>query len=207
MNSILRARRKSSVAAALISVLLGGVLITFPGTSILWLCMAMGAALLVTGVWYLIAYFRGRSMLSAFQLDLVLGIVLSVIGLWMLLRPETIIALIQYVFGAFILLHGVIDLQAALAIRRAGYPGWTGALIPSLLAIVLAVLILLDPFESLTMLVFLIGAVLIYCGIVELLLIFRLSRLFSGLEKEEAPGVIEADFTEADDPKDPGKGD
>ena len=204
MNSILRARRKSSIAAALVSFFIGGVLFTFPETSVRWMCMALGASLLVLGVWYLVSYFRGRGMLSAFQLDLFLGIVLAVLGLWLLLRPESVISLLQYVFGAFILLHGLVELQAAFHIRRAGFAGWAPAMIVSLLTVLLAAVILLNPFASFAALVMLIGAVLIYNGVIDLFLIFRLSRLFAAKEKASEP--LEASYTEAkeDDPSAPG---
>jgi uncharacterized membrane protein HdeD (DUF308 family) len=198
MKSILHERRKSSILTAVISILIGIVLVAFPVDSVRWVCLTFGAVLLLGGAWYVISYFRGKSVMSAFQLDLVLGIILAILGLWLLLRPESVMAVVQYVFGAFLLLRGVIDLQGALALRSAGVQRWSPALVVSLLTIVLSVIILLDPFSSLAVLITLIGCVFVYNGIVELFLIFRLSRAFAAVEKAvDDAQPIEAEFTEA----------
>ena len=50
MNSILQEQRRSSIAAALITILLGTVLIFWPDRSIRFLCSMLGALLLITGI-------------------------------------------------------------------------------------------------------------------------------------------------------------
>ena len=202
MQTIFRERRRSSIVTALFCIAAGAVLVAFPQDAVRWICMALGALLLAAGVFNVISYLRGGRLRSAFSFDLVVGIVLAVIGLWLLLRPNTVVALVQYVFGAFILIHGLLQLQAAFAVR--------GGIIPVLMAaipVVLGVVILLDPFSSLAALVVLIGIVLIYNGVVDLYLIFRLSRAAAKVEAafEEAAAEEAAldnvQFTEApDDP-------
>jgi|GEM_PF-298347 len=206
MKTILSERRKSSILGAAGCILIGAVLVAFPQDAVRWVCMAFGAMLALAGAWNLISYFRGRSALSAFQLDLFIGIVLCILGLWLLLRPDSVVALLQYVFGAFILLHGLIELQAAIALRG----GWLPLLLAAL-PVALGVLILVDPFGSLAVLVVLIGIALIYNGAVDLYLILRLSRAAKALESvaEEAAAdqaVLEnAEFVEAapDEPSAP----
>ena len=58
------------------------------------------------------------------QTELLLGIILLLIGIWMVSKPSSVIALLQYVVGALIVIHGIIDLQAAINIKRAGFEKW-----------------------------------------------------------------------------------
>jgi len=198
MKTFFRERRRSSIFTAIVSIAAGAVLIAFPQDAVRWICMALGALLVVVGAAELFSYFRGGKLRSAFQFDLVVGVVLAVVGLWLLLRPNTVIALLQYVFGAFILIHGVLQLQAAVALR--------GGILPILMAaipIVLGIVVLLDPFSSLAALVVLIGIILVYNGLIDLYLILRLSRAAARAEAafEEAAAEEEvlgnAQFTES----------
>ena len=179
MKSILRQRRKSSILSAVVCILVGAVLIAFPQDSVRWMCMLLGAVLTAAGVWNLVSYFRGGSVLSVFQLDLLLGIVLTLFGAWLLLWPDSVLALLQYVFGAFVIMHGLVQMQAALEIRGGPLP-----VLLALLAIVCGIVIIIDPFATMSALIVLIGAVLIYNGIIELYLIVRLSRAAAHMERE-----------------------
>ena len=199
MKSILSERRKSSILGAVACIVIGAVLVAFPQDAVRWVCMVFGAILTVAGLWNLISFFRARTALSVFQLDLFIGLVLLVLGAWLLLMPDSVVALLQYVFGAFILLHGLIELQAAITLR--------GGFLPILLAILpvaVGVLIILDPFGSLAVLVVLIGIALIYNGLIDLYLILRLSRaakaLAAAAEEAEAEEAVlsDAQFEEAD---------
>ena len=50
MNSILRQQRRSSIAAAVVTILLGLFLAFWPGQSVSFLCMLLGVAIALTGV-------------------------------------------------------------------------------------------------------------------------------------------------------------
>jgi len=194
MKTILIKRKKSGVAAAVISLLIGAVLLARPESSILWMCTAIGALILAAGVINLAAYFKGKGILSFLHLNLILGVVLSIIGLWMAFKPESVVSAVQYVFGAIILVRAVIDLQATISLHRAGGKAKPG-FIACAVTLALAVLILLDPFKSLALLVRIIGAVLVFNGVVDMYLIFSLSSIDAAVAADCGP--IEAEFTEA----------
>jgi uncharacterized membrane protein HdeD (DUF308 family) len=200
MKSILRERRLSSTFSALIAIALGVVLLLWPDLSSRLLCMILGATLLIAGAGYIISYFARRSRLATLQFEIILGIVLAILGLWLLLRPDIFLSLLQFVFGAVLVIHGVIDLQAAFHLQGAGYERWWLALILALLTVVLGAVIILDPFTTLNALLMLIGVALIYDGISDLLLIFRLSRVFRAVaEVVEEATAVPTDCTVADD--------
>lgn len=203
MKAILRERRTSSIISALITIALGVVLLVWPDLSVRLLCMLLGAALLITGAGYIISYFARRSKLSAFQFEIILGIVLAILGLWLLLNPDTFITLLQFLFGALLVIHGVVDLQATFHLQGAGYEKWWVALILALLTVVLGAVIIFNPFGSMAALLMLIGAALIFDGLSDLVLIFRLSRVFRAVSEAveeivEEQTAIPTDFTVTD---------
>lgn len=203
MNSILRERRLSSTVSALITIALGVVLLLWPDLSVRLLCMLLGAALLITGVGYIISYFARRSKLSAFQFEIILGIVLAILGLWLILKPDIFISLLQFVFGAVLVIHGIVDLQASFHLQGAGYEKWWVALILSLLTVVLGAVIIFNPFGTMAALLILIGISLIFDGLSDLVLIFRVSRVFRAVSRAveevvEEQTAIPTEFTVED---------
>ena len=194
MKTILIKRKKSGVAAAAISLIIGAVLLMRPESSILWMCTAIGALILGAGVINLVSYFKGTGILSFFHLNLIIGVVLSIMGLWMVLKPESVVSAVQYVFGAIILVRALIDLQAAISLSRAGGNA-KFAFIACAITLVFGLLILLDPFKSLALLVRIIGAVLVFNGVNDLYLIFSLSNIDAAVAADCGP--IEAEFVEA----------
>lgn len=194
MKTILIKRKKSGVATAVISLIIGAVLLMRPESSILWMCTAIGALILGVGVINLVSYFKGTGILSFFHLNLIIGVILSIMGLWMVLKPESVVSAVQYVFGAIILVRALIDLQAAISLSRAGGNA-KFAFIACAITLVFGLLILLDPFKSLALLVRIIGAVLVFNGVNDLYLIFSLSNIDAAVAADCGP--IEAEFVEA----------
>ena len=135
----------------------------------------LGALLLITGIVYILGWFaRRREGFPAFAL--IPGVILAGIGLWLLAIPQSVVALIQYIFAAVILFHGVLDLQSALALLKMRIRRSWVELLLALATVGLAVVIFLNPFGTVETLVMLIGWVLVFDGGSDLWIILRVSR-------------------------------
>ena len=193
MNSILQEQRRSSIAAALITILLGTVLIFWPDRSIRFLCSMLGALLLITGIVYILGWFARRR--DGFPIyALIPGVVLAALGLWLLAIPQSVVALIQYICGAVILFHGVIYLQSAIALMKMRIRRSWVELLLALATVGLAVVIFLNPFGTVEALVMLMGWVLVFDGGSDLWIVFRLSRAVRQAQKN----IIESESRELD---------
>ena len=117
MKTILHEQRMSSIAAALVTILLGVVLIWWPDRSVNFLCMLLGAAIFITGIIYILGWLaRRREGVPAFFV--LPGVILCALGIWLMTSPASVIKLIQYIFGAILIFHGVVDLQGSVALMR-----------------------------------------------------------------------------------------
>jgi len=182
MKTILHEQRMSSIAAALVTILLGVVLIWWPDRSVNFLCMLLGAAIFITGVIYILGWLaRRREGVPAFFV--LPGVILCALGIWLMTSPASVIKLIQYIFGAILIFHGVVDLQGSVALMRQKWGRWWVDLLLALLTVALGALILLNPFGTFATLVVLIGAALIFDGVSDLCIIWRLSRAFKAAER------------------------
>ena len=104
---------------------------------------------------------------------------------------DSVIALVQYVFGAVVIFHGVLDVQSSVSLMRQGAARWWLDLALSALTLALGALILINPFGTFAALVTLIGLVLIYDGLSDLWIIHRLSRMVRDLERDLNGDIIE----------------
>ncbi len=200
MNAILNERKFSSIISAVVCILLGVVLLIWPDLSALWICRILGIALLVVGICYIISFFIKRSKMSTFQFDIILGIVLALLGAWLLIRPDMFLNLLSFVFGAILVVHGVIDIQAAFQLFRAKAPKWWISLLLAVLTILLGILIIFNPFAIAAPLV-IAGIALIFDGVSDLIVIFRVNSAVKAV-KNAVEGRINPEYTVEDDDDD-----
>ena len=170
---------------------LGVVLVVWPDRSVRLMCTLLGAALLICGLVYILGWLvrRREGGISAFTL--IPGVVLSGLGIWLMTSSDSVIALVQYVFGAVVIFHGVLDVQSSVSLMRQGAARWWLDLALSALTLALGTLILINPFGTFAALVTLIGLVLIYDGLSDLWIIHRLSRMVRDLERDLNGDIIE----------------
>lgn len=198
MKGFLNNRRASCALSALCFIALGVFLLGWPDLSRIWICRLLGAALLVTGGVYVISHFvKSKGAATVFQYDLILGVVLAVVGVWLLTTPDLIISFIQYILGAILVIHGVIDLQGAVNLRSGGASWWTSFLF-ALITIALGAIVIWNPFATINALLMLIGIALIYDGVSDLIILFHLTRTFKKVKKAVEEAVEDATVIESE---------
>lgn len=176
--------KASMFVMQLVYLALGLALVFAPDMSARVLCYACGAALAVVGllaVWRFAAARQERLLFAWFSL--VYGVLFTVLGIFLLVQPDTVLTVLPAVFGVFVLLDSLGRIQNALELRRAGLVRWWGMLFFALLSVVLGVLILINPFAALTTTVRVIGAVLLIESVLGLACTLYTSLVLRELEK------------------------
>ena len=121
MERILKKIKTNVVISALLCVALGVVLVVWPGMSVQIVCMAIGAVLILNGISRLVNFVFGRDGSLFSQMNLVMGIIITVIGIWILFQPNKIIAMIPILVGIIIIIHGINNLQQAVNLCQGKY--------------------------------------------------------------------------------------
>lgn len=181
---LLKKLKTNIVISAALCVLLGIVLVAWPDLSMQIVCTAVGAVLLIGGGVRLAVYFTSRDGSVYSQMSLIMGIVLAVVGIWILLQPDKVLAIIPIIVGIVIALHGVNNLRQAVTLCQNKYDKWWVALILGLLTVGFGVLLICRPFEALDTVVMLIGIFLIYDGLSDIWIVSRVYRTAKTLKQE-----------------------
>ena len=176
MREFFHNMKLSFLLAAVLYIILGLILLIWPGVSATVFCYAFGGILLIYGVVTIVSFFLRDSRQGSFVFELFLGIVAAALGLLFLLRPVIVASVLPVILGLFIVVDGLVNLKRALELRRMLYLRWTVPLVLSAVSAVLGLVIVFQPFLAAEALVMLIGAVLIYEGLSDLWTIFRVSQ-------------------------------
>ena len=177
MREFFHNMKLSFLLAAVLYIILGLILLIWPGVSATVFCYAFGGILLIYGVVTIVSFFLRDSRQGSFVFELFL--VASV-------RPV--------ILGLFIVVDGLVNLKRALELRRMLYLRWTVPLVLSAVSAVLGLVIVFQPFLAAEALVMLIGAVLIYEGLSDLWTIFRVSQWTKEYRKHHPVDVDQIDF-------------
>lgn len=176
MEHILKKIKTNVIVSAFICIALGVILVFWPGLSVKVVCMAIGAVLVINGISRLLNFIFGRDGSVFSQMNLVMGIIITVIGGWILLQPGTIIAMIPILVGIIIVIHGINNLQQSVSLCQNRYDKWWIALLLGIITIGFGVLLVFNPFAEVDTLIRFIGLFLIYDGASDIWIMSRVSR-------------------------------
>ena len=153
------------IATSLLAILFGLILTIWPGMVADAANYVLGSLIIVVGIVYMAVCFwaKQKNFLTGF--GMVFSIILIAIGVFMLLKPEVVIAIFPMIVGGIILIHGLGDLKDSIGLAISKYDYWWVALIIAVVTIGLGVLLLFNPFSAVTLLFRIIGIILIVDGI------------------------------------------
>lgn len=182
--------------SAVICVILGIVLLVWPGQSTQVVCMVLGIVLGGFGLIQIILYLATKEKTMVSHSMMMLGVVLAVIGGWIVLKPETIIKAVPMIVGILIVIHGFHNAVQAIDLKKMQYDNWWVALLLSLLTVALGVVLICNPFTIVDIVVRIIGAFLVYDGLSDM---WILSRVFKTKKNREK--IIDTDAVIVDEDK------
>ncbi len=180
--------------SALICAVLGVVLLVWPGQSTQIVCIVLGAVLGIFGIVQIIIYLVTQEKTMVSHSMMMFGIVLAVIGGWIVLKPDTIIKAIPMIVGILIVIHGLHNAVQAIDLKKMNYSNWWVALLLSILTIALGAVLICNPFTVMDTVVRVIGAFLIYDGLSDM---WILSRMFKTRKYNEK--IVDVDAVVVDD--------
>lgn len=183
--------KANDMISSIAYVIIGLVLLIWPGTSTQVVCMVLGIVLLIYGLVQIALYLfkKEKTMLS--QGMLILGVIFSVLGIWILIKPEMIIMAVPVIVGVIIIMHGLHNTLQALELKKMDYGNWWMALFFGILTIVSGVVLAYNPFKVVNTVVRVIGIFLLYDGISDLWILNRIKKAGKGKEQ-----VIDAEAVE-----------
>jgi uncharacterized membrane protein HdeD (DUF308 family) len=161
------------VLRGLAAILFGVLAFAWPGITLFVLVLFFGAYMLVDGIFAIVAAVRAAGEEDRWWLLLVQGILGVLAGLVAIFWPGLTALALLYFIAAWAIVTGIMEIVAAIRLRREIEGEWALALSGALAVLFGVLLVVLPAPAGLLSLVWLIGAYAVATGVLLLILAFR----------------------------------
>ena len=161
---------KNNVLLSIVMIILGILLILWPGKTLEVAAKILSIALLAGGVICCFGWYRDRHVYGGDYTTLAIGILCLVAGIVVFIAPRGVITLLPKIIGAAIAVNGVLNLAQSLEMRKMGGVSWIGPVVMAALTVVAGLFLVFFSFSAMKVAVMVIGGVIIYNGVSNLLI-------------------------------------
>ena len=193
MKDFFKRVKADAIMSAVLCIALGVVLIVWPGETINIVCKVLAAGLIILGGVELFSYITNR---NGYMFTGILGLIVLIVGVWIFLKPSSIVSLVPIVIGVILAVHGVQDVKMALESKNGGYDRWWIMLIIAIISIAFGVLCIVNAFGMVKLGMKSVGPALIYDGISDLWVVTKTVRTVKDMEQEAK--AVDVDYKEID---------
>ena len=193
---------KGEIISSVFYILLGLCLILIPTQTVDVICkVVFGLILIGVGIYHIYIYIRGKA--TATIMDLLSGVVVFVLGVFLFMTPSIVIKLLPWMLSAFVLVDSLWKFKGAFLLKKGGNGAWSVLLIGSLVFIALGIVMLFGRFPKIMTLLIFSGWVLVCDGAADIVffIIMKLGLRKIAKKAEAEKEEAGADSSEAVDDK------
>jgi len=187
---MLEKMRNTLIASSILYLILGVVMLLFPGLVSDSICYLLALMFLFFGVAGVVMYFKTEIKTPFTSSTLVLGILLGAFGLYIFLNPRVFASFIPLIVGIFLITDAISKLSASLDLKKINYSGWWHMLIVAFLILGCGMFLAFNPFKAIELSIMVIGGVLIVDALSNLFTIYSYSKA----EKVSSKIVMDAEI-------------
>lgn len=200
MTGFFKELKKYSIITIIVTAVLGVLLISKPEQMIAYTSLIIGVAVILSGVVALINYVVKKDS----KLPLVMGIIAVISGVIICCAYRQIVSVMIFFMGIILLVGGILDLVNSIDVAKRHYRSWIFTVILSIASIVLGILSIVNPFDTQSKIVQLIGGGFLIFAVLELSAYIQVQIIAKKAAEAEQilqDGVkaTEVDFEEVDD--------
>ncbi len=170
LHALSRAAWQTVLLTGIASLILGVLVLVWPGASLLAAGVLFGIYLLISGVFQLVAAFGTHRAASLRVLAFISGALSILLGLFCFRGPMESILLLALWIGIGWLIRGITQSMAAVSDSRMPARGWQVFL--GIVTFIAGIVLIVSPFRSVAVLTLVAGIWLVVVGIVEIVTAF-----------------------------------
>ena len=182
MKDIIKKKEIKGILGSLLLIVLSVFLMLKPIEIIGSLIKVIGMILLICGVFDFANYFVNKKEESLFDYGLVKGIIEITIGVLFIFKYDLLINLFPCILGLIIVFINIFKLQTAISLKEFESNYMTGVIISSL-SIILGLVIVINPFETLEVVIIVSWAVLLSSELSNIIYSISVLKFFKKTDK------------------------
>lgn len=163
------------IGGAVTLLICGLVLLLMPELTLVTIANVIGILVIMIGAFFLIGYFL-RKELAAGNNDLIKGLVIVCIGIFICVKSELVVSVLPVVLGIGVVLSGILKLQHAFDLKRMGFDTWVRIGLTAAVNIFIGLIVILNPFSTVAWLMRLVGIGFLFSGVTDLITTIYVSK-------------------------------
>lgn len=185
MENYVRKLGRNSIIFSIVLLFFGLFMFIRPISTINLLMIMFGAILVIDGLVHLVSYFSIKNEYRFFSSELAQAIIYIILGFLIVCNYDRISEFLPIILGIWIIIDSIFRLQISLNIRDIYDSHWGLLLAMSIITGLLGMIILFNPFESLSLFIRIGGAILMFCELISLFEDFSIISRVGKIEKLE----------------------
>lgn len=174
--NLLKKVKWNVILSSIIYVVLGVLLIIWPGIMTKNISYVIGFFSIAIGIVNLIDYVKHDIVKDGYKYSMVTGLVFILVGIFIFAKVEMIMSIIPFLLGLAVTISGFMKFQNAIDLIRMKYNGWGAVLIIAGVNIAYGIVLMANPFKSAMVLSICLGIGMIYSGVSDLIATIMLSK-------------------------------
>ena len=195
MQETIKNLEKKNIMLSILLIILGALLVWKPIGFIKTIVIVIGAILFVMAIVDFISYFNSDQSIN--NTSLFKGIIELIAAVLLIFRNDVLIDLFPIIIGVVLIFNNIFKLQLSLNIKKIDANKWTYGFVSGLIGILVGVVIILNPFETLELVIRIAGIIILISEIASLIYTVNVEVTDSKHEIK----VIEAEVEEVKDDK------
>ena len=163
------------IGGAVALLICGLVLLLMPELTLVTIANVIGILVIMIGAFFLIGYFL-RKELAAGNNDLIKGLVIVCIGIFICVKSELVVSVLPVVLGIGVVLSGILKLQHAFDLKRMGFDTWVRIGLTAVVNIFIGLIVILNPFSTVAWLMRLVGIGFLFSVVTDLITTIYVSK-------------------------------
>lgn len=191
MKKIARELKWDALLTGILYIILGIMSLALPETMERILGYMIGVVLIIAGAVSMISYLLRDAHQNYYHNDFLHGLIGIAAGILILVKMEVVIGLISFLLGVMVLVSGCSKLQDVIDMKRLNCGNWVVMLVLAAVNVAFGVLLICNPFSWTILLFRLLGAGLIFSGVIDCIA----TVYFAGRIREYLDSILAVDST------------
>ena len=176
--------KRQTLIMSLCYILVGLFFVLFPDTAVATIVRIIGVAAMVIGIIKIVEFFSNQKYDKPFSNSLAGGIILLILAVFLLAKPQVIVSILYVLIGAALILCGILTVQSSVDLWHYEPQRNFILLVSGVLTLILGIIVLFNPFPSAEALILASGIFLMIGGLSDLITLFRILRLIKSSDQK-----------------------
>ena len=183
----------SSLISSIVFIVIGFLLLVFPDTTLKAISYIIGGLIAVAGILGIVRFFGYPDDSKYNKYGLAYGLVFLIISCFFFFKQEGTMKIMPFLLGIFIIIRSASKIEYAIKLKNLKNDNWKVTLIISIVVMLFGLFLVFNPFGGAKTIVRVVGAILIFYGILDIVNSYLIRCNLSDEPKDETVTISATD--------------